>query len=137
MISVTSVTGEYILQPTLLEKHRKTLEWLSATLLWKREFNFFQKLLDQQSIKFSSIDEKKTMGHFQNLITYYNGEVIDELRKKLREHESKLADVLQTKNELKTEYFKEHDAVMQELESFQIRFIEYKEGLFEFIEKSM
>jgi hypothetical protein len=63
--------------------------------------------------------------------------VIDGLRKKLREHESKLADILQTKNELKTEYFKEHDAVMQELESFQIRFIEYKEGLFEFIEKSM
>ena len=137
MISVTSVTGEYILQPTLLEKHRRTLEWLSSTLLWKREFNFFQKLLDQQSVKFSSVDDKKKMGHFQNLITYYNGEVIDGLRKKLREHESKLADVLQTKNELKTDYFKEHDAIMQELESFQTRFIEYKEGLFEFIEKSM
>lgn len=137
MISVTSVTGEYILQPSLLEKHRRTLEWLSSTLLWKREFIFFQKLLDQQSVKFSSVDDKKKVDHFQNLIIYYNGEVIDGLRKKLREHESKLADVLQTKNELKTEYFKEHDAIMQELESFQIRFVEYKEGLFEFIEKVM
>ena len=137
MISVTSVTSEYILQPSLLEKHRRTLEWLSSTLLWKREFIFLQKLLDQQSIKFSSVDDKKKVDHFQNLIIYYNGEVIDGLRKKLREHESKLADVLQTKNELKTEYFKEHDAIMQELESFQIRFVEYKEGLFEFIEKVM
>ncbi len=137
MISVTSVTNEYILQPTLLEKHRRTLEWLSSTLLWKREFNFFQKLLDQYSVKVTSVDDKKKMDHFQNLIIYYNGEVIDELRKKLRDHENKLAYILQTKNELKTDYFKEHDAIMQELESFRIRLVEYKEGLFEFIEKVM
>jgi hypothetical protein len=137
MISVTSITGDYILQPSLLEKHRKTLAWLSATLLWKREFNFFQNLLDRYASKFITIEDKKKIDHFQNLILYYNGEVIDELGKKLREHESKLANMLQTKNELKTEYFKEHDAIMQELESFLIRFNELKEELFGFIEKVM
>lgn len=81
MISVTSVTKDYILQPTLLEKHRKTLAWLSSTLLWKRECNFFQKLLDQYGSKFTAIEDKK-LDHFQNLIIYYNGEVIDEFRKK-------------------------------------------------------
>src|SRR5688500_19950949 len=100
MISVTSVTGDYILQPSLVEKHRKSLAWLSSTLLWKREFNFFQKLLDQYAPKFSAVEDKKKVGHFQNLILYYNGEIIDGLGKKLREHESNLAEMLQTKNEL-------------------------------------
>ena len=135
MVSVTSGTNEYILQPSLLEKHRRTLNWLSSTLLWQREFNFFQKLLDQNAAKFTSVDDKKKIDHFQNLIIYYLGELIPELRKKLRDHENRLADMLKTKNELKTQYFKEHQTVMQELESFNIRFVEYKEELFEFIEK--
>jgi hypothetical protein len=137
MISATSVTTNYILQPTLLEKHRRTLGWLSSTLLWQREFNFFQKLLDQNAQKFTAVEDKKKIDHFQNLLIYYNNELIIDLRKKLRDHENKLADMLKTKNELKTEYFKEHDALMQELEAFNLSFIEYKEELFEFIETVM
>ena len=135
MISVTSGTNAYILQPSLLEKHRRTLNWLSSTLLWQREFNFFQKLLDQNAAKVTSVDDKKKIDHFQNLILYYNSELILTLRKKLRDHENRLADMLKTRNETKTEYFKEHDALMQELESFNLSFIEYKEEFFEFIEK--
>ena len=135
MISVTSGTNEYILQPSLLEKHRRTLNWLSSSLLWQREFNFFQKLLDQNAAKATSVDEKKKIDHFQNLIIYYNSELIPEFRKKLRDHENRLADMLKTKNELKIQYFKEHETIMQELESFNIRFVEYREELFEFIEK--
>jgi hypothetical protein len=135
MVSVISGTNEYILQPSLLEKHRITLNWLSSTLLWQREFNFFQKLLDQNAPKLTSVDEKKKIDHFQNLIIYYNSELIPEFRKKLRDHEHRLADMLKTKNELKTQYFKEHETIMQELESFNIRFVEYKEELFDFIEQ--
>jgi hypothetical protein len=137
MISVTSVTSNYILQPSLLEKHRKTLTWLSSTVLWQREFNFFQKLLDQYAPKFSTVEDKKKIDHFQNLIIYYNNEVILGLRKKLRDHEIRLADMLQTKDELKIEYFKEHDGIMQELEAFNASFVELKEELFGFIEKVM
>jgi len=134
MISVTSVTNDYILQPSLLEKHRRTLDWLSSTLLWQSEFNFFQKLLDQNAPKFTRVEDKKKIDHFQNLIIYYNSELILEIRKKLRDHENRLADMLKTKNETKTEYFKEHDALMEELESFSNSFSEYKEEFFEFIE---
>src|SRR5688572_1783886 len=137
MISVTSVTNEYILQPSLLEKHRRTLNWLSSTLLWQREFNFFQKLLDQNAPKFTTVDDKKHIDHFQNLIIYYNGELIPQLQKRLRDHENRLADMLKTKNELKTEYFKEHEALMQELEAFNISCTEYKDELFAFIERVM
>jgi hypothetical protein len=88
-------------------------------------------------MKYKSVDDKKKLDHFQNLIIYYNGEVILELRKKLREHENRLADTLRTKNELKTKYFKEHEALMQEAEAFSNAFTDYKEELFTFIEKAM
>ena len=135
MISVTSVTGDYILQPSLLEKHRKTLDWLSSTILWQRECNFFQKLLDQYAPKLTDDNEKKKLGHFQSLIIYYRDELIIDLRKKLRDHENHLADMLKTKDELKTQFFKEHDTIMMELEAFNVNFDELKHELFSSIEK--
>ncbi|MEO5603716.1 MAG: hypothetical protein ABIR06_22540 [Cyclobacteriaceae bacterium] len=137
MISVTSVTDNYILQPTLLSKHKKTLDWLSAAALWKRELAFFQKLLDQYAPKFSTTEDKKKIDHFQNVIIYYKGELIDMLTTRLRLHEKKLAEMLESRDETKTEYFKEHDGLMNELESLNTQFTQYKEDLFSFIEKVM
>lgn len=137
MISVTSVTDRYILQPSLINKHKKSLEWLSATILWKRELAFFQKLLDQFAPKFTSAEDKKKVGHFQSLITYYNAEVIDSLATRLRLHEKRLAEMLESRDESRTEYFKEHEALMAELESMNIQFTDYKDELFAFIEKVM
>lgn len=137
MISVTSVTDKYIIQPSLLNKHKKSLEWLSSAVLWKRELFFFQKLLDQYSSKFTSIDDKKKIDHFQNVFIYYNGELVDTFTSRLRKHEKKLADMLESKDELKTEYFKEHEVLMGELESLSFQFNEYKEEFFEFIESEI
>ena len=137
MISVTSTSANYILQPILLSKHKKSLEWLSATVLWKRELAFFQKLLDKYAKNFSSTDDKKKVDHFQSFITYYNGELVNSLSTKLRLHEKSLADMLETKNETKTEYFKEHDELMHQLESVNTQFAHTKEELFDFIEKVM
>jgi hypothetical protein len=137
MISVLSNTDKYILQPTLMNKHRKTMEWLSATLLWKRELSFFQKLLDQYAPKFTQEDDKKKIDHFQNIIIYYNAELLGSLSTKLRLHEKELAQLLESKDESRTQYFKEHDALMNELESFQQQLLQYKDELFQFIEKVM
>lgn len=135
MISVVGSTGKYILQPSLLDMHRQTLEWLSATALWKRELSFFQKLLDKHAVTLSSVEFKKQVDHFQNLITYYNGELIDILRKKLRDHESKLAHMLQALKESDTEYFSEHRGIMDELDAFQNTFHAFKHSFYEFIER--
>jgi len=137
MISVTSITDNYIIQPTLLTKHKKTLEWLSAAVLWKRELAFFQKLLDQYAPKFKTTDDKKKIDHFQSLITYYRHEHIDALTTRLRLHEKKLAEMLETKDETKVEYFKEHDGLMNELEATNTQFTQNKEELFSFIESAM
>lgn len=135
MISVTSVTKKYILQPLLIKKHKKTLFWLSAVTLWKSELNFFQKALEENAPRFTKVADKKKIDHFQNLLIYYSGEVIDSLRSKLRQHESRIASILKTKDEVHTQYFSEHDALMDELETFSKSYRELKESLVKFVSR--
>ncbi len=135
MISVTSQTFDYILQPALITMHRETRSWQSAATLWKRELDFFQKILEQHSTTNNLEDFKKQVDHFQHLITYYQGEVIDCLLKKLRDHEKKLAVLLKERNEADTAYFREHPALMDELETFARTFAAFKHDFFNFIER--
>jgi hypothetical protein len=137
MISVTSVTDNYILQPSLFQKHKSTVEWLSATLFWKRELKFFQKLLDRFSPQFTSENDKKKVDHFQSIITYYNGELIDVFKSRLRQHEKHLAEMLHNKDEADTQYFKEHQTLMNDLDSIDRQLNEYKEEFYIFIETAM
>jgi molybdopterin-guanine dinucleotide biosynthesis protein A len=135
MISVTAATGKYILQPSLVTMHQESLNWISATVLWKRELSFFQKLLDQHAPKQKNVEFKKQIDHYQHIITYYQGELVDELRKKLRNHEHRLAAMLQELNEADVEYFKEHQAIIESVSSFSKAFAEFKHEFFEFIER--
>jgi hypothetical protein len=135
MISITGVTGNYILQPKTLQKHSDTLEWLSATGLWKSELATFQKILDQRAPLLLTQTDKKMISHFQSLITYYNGEVVDDLRKKLRDHENKLARMFESKNESETQYFKEHDAIIDQVTTFSNLFKQFREEFLAFAEQ--
>ena len=114
MISITGVTNNYSLQPALLTKHSNTLSWLSTTMHWKSELAFFQKALDELKQSISSEDALKEIEHFQNHIAFFTLEAIEDLRKKLRNHESKLAKMLEAKSEWDTQYYKEHDALMKD-----------------------
>ena len=135
MISVIGATGKYVLQPSLVEMHRESLTWLSSAELWKHEIGFFQKLLDQHAPKESAVDFKKQVDHYQHLITYYGGELVLELIKKVRDHESKLANMLHHLDETEVSYFKEHDGIMAELASFEKVYTEFKHSFFQFIER--
>jgi hypothetical protein len=113
MISVTGVTNRYSLQPALLEKHSKTLSWLSATMHWKSELAFFQKMLGDVK---HSVNDKAVMEEIESLeneILHFTLEGIEELRRKLRNHESKLAKMLEGRTEWDTQYYIEHDALMK------------------------
>jgi len=137
MISVLSTTNSYMLQPSLVEMHRQSLDYQSAAALWKRELRFFQKLIDQYAPKFSTVDDKKRLDHFQSLLTYYSGELVDELNKKIRQHEADLARLLQKKNESDTKYFKEHQELMAQVAAFCKSYDELHHELYDFIEKVM
>ncbi len=137
MINVHSVTDSYQLQPTLIDKHKKTLDWLSTLLLMKTETRFFQSLLDKHASRFTDVESKKKIDHFQNLIIYYRDELIDSVRTKVRLHEKKLAEMLEFKDETSVDYFKEHDDLMKELESLYHQFVTYKEELLEFVGEAL
>lgn len=135
MISVLGTTGKYSIQPTLVEMHKASLTWLSSAALWKHEINFFQKLLDQHAPKETAVEFKKQIDHFQHLITYYGGELVPELAKKVRVHENKIATVLQSLDETDVSYYSEHDGIMNELLAFEKTYTAFKHNFFEFIER--
>jgi len=135
MISVTGVTDRYALQPRLIAMHKESLEWLSASILWRRELDFMQKLLDDHAQAFTSVEDKKEIDHYQHLILYYQGELIETLRRKLRDHENHLAKVLHDRIETDTEYLNTHDDIIDEVRSFDKQFQDFKQGLFTLIER--
>jgi len=137
MISVLASTGKYILEPSLMDMHHSSLEWLSTTVLWKQEVAFFQKLLDGYVAKGTPADEKKRISHFQNLITYYGGELIDTLRKKIKHHEHKLADMMKELKSSDKEYYDEHGELLEELSAFMKTFNSFKSEFFSFIDKKL
>jgi hypothetical protein len=134
MISLTTIGDNYIFQRPLLAKHQETLEWLSAIVLWKSELSFFQKLLDRHVLKLATSDTRTHAEHCQNVIIYFKCEVIDALTTRLRQHEKKLSEMLESRSELKSNYFGEHESLMNELELVNSRFIRYRHELFAFIE---
>jgi hypothetical protein len=134
MISLTTIGDNYIFQRPLLGKHQETLEWLSAIVLWKSELSFFQKLLDRHVSKLTTADARNHAEHFQNVIIYFKCEVIDSLTTRLRQHEKKLSEMLEARNDPKTDYIGEHESLMKELELVSSRFIRYRHELFAFIE---
>jgi hypothetical protein len=134
-MSPSVTTKKYALQSNLISMHKESLNYLSATTLWRRELNFFQKLLDSHSLDFNSKEDKQKIEKFQNLILYYGAEVIIGLQKKLRDHENHLAEVLKEVDETDTSYLKNHAGLMEELKIFDKQFHELKQELFSFIEK--
>lgn len=112
MISVTGVTSNFSLQPALLEKHSKTLSWLSATIHWKGELAFFQKMIKEVRPKVN-MPQAAEIDKLENEILYFTDEAIEELRRKLRNHESRLAKMLEGRTEWDIQYYKEHDALME------------------------
>lgn len=122
MISITGETSKYILQPAQVEKHRKTLDWLAETIVWKAELKkVVRKILGDLCLGATQIEYQKRIDHFQNLIIYYSSEVVVDIQKKLRAHEEKLAKMLEITAEWDIEYYRDHDILMGDAEVVKAR----------------
>ena len=53
------------------------------------------------------------MDDLENQVLYFLLEGIEDMRRKLRHHESTLARMLEARAEWDTQYYKEHDALME------------------------
>ena len=118
--------------------HFESVKWVSDIALWKIELNFFQKLLDKYGSSFEMVEDKKEIDHFQNLITYYNGELLDEFRQLVRRHENHLAKDFAVKGEVnEQEYRLKHKELKVRIRAFDDEFKAYKKEFFAFIERAL
>ena len=136
MENIKATTAEFLLREGLMDLHKMSKQWVSEVDLWKLELDFFQKLLDSNAKRVTTYQGKKTIGHLQNLITYYQGELLDEFAKAVRKHEKYLNRVIVGENSDES-YRVKHDIIDDKLASFRDGFKDYKKELFQFITELM
>jgi len=128
--------GTFLLEKSLRDFHKEATRWLSEVELWKIELNLFQKLLDKHAPDLCTTQQRMEIDHFQNLIVYYNGELLDEFRHEMRLHEKNLASAVKEEDDVSDVTLRdEHASIHQRLDAFDTEFKNYKKELFEFIEK--
>ena len=138
MEQIANPGSAYLLEIGLEELHKESVVWKSRLELWKTELKFFQKLLDKNSVKFVEIDDKKAEDHFQNLILYYDGELLEEYKQSVRRHEKRLGEMLSDNDRLQEiEYRNNHIALKEKVDSFDDTFRKYKQEFFAFMEKAI
>ena len=126
---------------TLTEQNLESLlynskEWKSEVEMWKRELQFFQILLDKYASQMNTVEQKQKMDHFQHLIIYYNGELLDYFNQKARRHAKYLAGHVENDKPLnKEEYQEKYGTVNNQINAFASEFRKYKMDFFQFIEK--
>lgn len=130
-----STGSEYLLDIGLEELHKESKVWVSRIDLWKRELEFFQNLLDKNSSKFTTSEAKKHEDHFQNLIIYYNGELLEEYKQAVRRQEKHLGTMLTTNDYTEESTYRgKHMALKEKIDSFDDQFRKTKHEFFELIE---
>lgn len=135
MKTLKNPDSAYLLEESVEHLHKESLTWLSEINLWKKEVTFFQKLLDNYAPKFSETADKQKIDHFQNMIIYYNGELLDEFEKNIRNHERMIARQMAEYDVLdETDYRKIHADVRSQINSFKNVYFEYKSDFFKFLE---
>jgi len=138
MEQLTNAGSDYLLEIGIEELHKDSKVWMSRIELWKRELLFFQKLLDSYSTKFNNPEDKKSEAHFQNLIIYYSGELLDEYKQSVRRQEKRLAELVTIDGQEQVDQteFRNHQIRLKaKVDSFDREFRKYKHEFFTFIEK--
>ncbi len=137
MEKIAPPSQEFVLEKGLEILHKESQEWSSDVAFWKDELRFFQKLLEFDALRTRDLTDKQKLERFQNLIIYYNGELLDEFNKKVRKHEKKLAALIKSSSSDDVSFKEEHGELSSHLNSFRQEFRMYKKELFEYTDDMM
>lgn len=139
MKNLTQPSGEFLLQPGLEDLHQESQRWISEIELWKIELVFFQNILDRYARSFQDVEDKKKIDQFQNFMIYYSGELLDETRKAVRQHEKFLASQLGSNAARMDEqsYRVNHMPLQEKVAGIRAQIAETKKALFEFLEPAL
>ena len=118
--------------------YHDSLEWQLEVALWKQELKFFQKMLDINARHCHTSLQKKKLGHFQNLIIYYNGELLDQFRQQTRRSSKYLAQCIENDTTFDHDTYQQKFGGMRgQLRAFAGEYRKYKKEFFQFMEEVM
>ena len=136
MNNLSPATSNYLLEVSLEDLHKESRTWVSEVEFWRIELSFYQKLLEKVAVYLTSVEDKKKIDHFQNLITYYQGELLDQYEHDIREHEKLLYEMIQEKAPMNEQIYREvHKKYENQIKSFDLDFKHYRKELYAFAEK--
>ena len=118
--------------------YHDSLEWQLEVALWKQELKFFQRMLDINAQHCHTPLQKKKLGHFQNLIIYYDGELLDQFKQQTRRSSKYLAKHIENGSELDHNTYQQRFGGMGgQLAAFASEYRKYKKEFFQFMEEIM
>ena len=128
-----------VARPSSVESmYHESLEWQLEVALWKQELKFFQKMLDINARHCHTSGQKQKLGHFQNLIIYYNGELLDQFRQKTRRSSKYLAQHVESDADFDQDtYQQKFGRLNGQLRAFAVEYRKYKKEFFQFMEEVM
>ncbi|QHL86025.1 hypothetical protein GU926_00620 [Nibribacter ruber] len=138
MDTLTSTSGHLLLSIGLQDLHQESVGWLQDIAFWKTEISFFQKLLEQVNIRVHDLEDKKRIDHFQSLLLYFKGELLDQYRHDLRDHERYLMHLIQNRAQIEEEHYREvHQGFQNQIRAFEADFKQFRLSLYHLAEKYM
>ncbi|MCX2738996.1 hypothetical protein [Pontibacter anaerobius] len=136
MKSLSPVNTNYLLEVSLEQLHSESTTWLSQIDFWRVELGFFQRLLERVAARMPTEEDKKRIDHFQNLIFYFKGELLDELRHNVREHEQYLGYQLDQRAPFNEQIYRQvHKKYEAKMDAFERDYRDYKRDLYRFAGK--
>lgn len=126
----------YLLLQSLEDLHRQTMEWQSCIEFWKKELQFFRKLINKYGIKIKLKHNIQDCKHLSQLLSYYSGDLILSLTHLISRHEHKLKFLLsEGKIQDEAAFRKEHAVMEKQLTIVRDEIRAFKTELFALIEK--
>ena len=136
MDQMMSESQQMSMERNIEEMYHNSLDWQSEVSLWKQELKFFQKMLDTYTGKCLSVEQKQRLSHLQNLLIYYNGELLDQFRQKTRRHVKYLANHMEEDDALNlNEYQQKFGGLSGHLSAFATEYRRYKKDFFNLMEE--
>lgn len=127
---------EFLAERSIEDLHYSSRQWLFNIEFWRQELNFFQSLLDNYVKKADAVELKKQIDHFQHLITYYQGELLDEFHQKARRHEKNMRAMLNGDVSTIDSAFREkHNILFDQIVSFDNQFKQHKLDFYDFMSR--
>jgi hypothetical protein len=136
MATSLSTSTHYMLQPSLIDLHQKSIEWESNIELWKRELAFFKKLIDEYGKELHRRDDVEERNHFKLLLNFYANDLMGSLTAKIQNHETSLKPLMKNRNSQdESTYRSEHKTLSYQIRAFEKEFLCYKNELYLLMEK--